>query len=67
MYSLAGVALIFLGVAVAILGDQKLNVKEGKLLRLLFPSGRWGKLSVKLQKWVVAILLIGFGLSLVVG
>ncbi len=67
MDSLAGVALICLGIAIAIFGDRKLNVKEGSLLRLLSPSGRWFKISRKIQKWVIGLLLIWFGLALIVG
>jgi cadmium resistance protein CadD (predicted permease) len=67
MCGVAGVAPICLGVAVAIFGDRKLNVKEGKLLRPLFPSEPWHRVSVKLQKWVIAVLLVGFGLALIVG
>ena len=67
MYGLVGVALICLGVAIAIYGDRKLNVKEGRLLRILSPSGRWFKISRKIQKWVISFLLIWFGLALIVG
>lgn len=65
MESLAGVALICLGVGVAIFGDRKLHIKEGRLLRILSPSGRWFKISRKIQKWVIGLLLIWFGLALI--
>lgn len=67
MNSLAGVALICLGVAIAISGDRKLHVKEGRFLRILSPSGRWFRISRKIQKWVIGLLLIWFGLALIVG
>lgn len=67
MNSLAGVALICLGVAIAIAGDRKLNIKEGRLLRILSPSGRWFEISRKVQKWVIGLLLIWFGLALIAG
>lgn len=67
MNSLAGVALICLGVTITIFGDRKLNVKEGRLLRIPSPSGRWFEISRKIQKWVIGLLLIWFGLALIVG
>jgi hypothetical protein len=50
-----GFVLICLGIAIGIFGDRKLNVKEGRILSFLSPNGPVG----------YAILLVGFGLSLI--
>jgi len=63
MNILAGLGLVCLGVAVLFLGDKKLKIKDGTALRFLSPSTRWHKTSAKLQKWVVALLLVWFGLG----
>lgn len=67
MYGLVGVAMICLGVAIVIFGDRKLNIKEGRLLRILSPSGCWVETSRKIQKWIIGLLLIWFGVALIFG
>jgi hypothetical protein len=67
MSVLAGVGLFFLGVTVFFYGDRKLKFNEGKLLRFLSQATRWHKVSIKVQKWIVGLVLMWFGLGLIIG
>jgi len=62
-----GLGLIAAGIAIATLGHKRLPVREGPIMRALSARGWGSKFALRLQSIVVAVLLIGFGLSLILG
>ena len=60
-----GLALVALGVLVALLGHKRLPVHEGRVMRAVSPSGWGSKVRARLLSIVIGVLLIGFGLSLI--
>jgi hypothetical protein len=61
-YQFAGIALVIVGVLVAIFGDKMVSAKPGAIAK----GASLPPISARLVKWVVAVLLVWFGVALVI-
>ena len=60
-----GIASLLLAAVIFFYGDRALNVKEGWISKVLFSHGPQAKIAIKLQKYLLSLLLFGLGLSLI--
>ena len=62
VYQLAGIVPVIFGILVAIFGDKKVSAKPGAIAKTVSMPPT----SAKLVKWVIAVLLVWFGVALVI-
>ena len=60
---LVGIALVALGLLVAVFGDKRVDAKGGKVSKVFSMP----PLNAKVLKWAVALISICFGVALVFG
>jgi hypothetical protein len=62
IYQLTGVGLVIVGILIVIYGDKMVDAQQSAVGKAVsMPPG-----TVKLVKWVVAVLLVWFGAALII-
>jgi len=69
MKLLAGIGLVVLGLIAMIFGPKNVSSQPGGVITRLFSSAGkpWAGPIVKLQSWLIGLVLIGFGVSILMG
>jgi hypothetical protein len=69
MKLLIGIGLVILGLIAVIYGPKNVTSQRGGIITRLFSSAGKPNASgiVKLQSWLIGLILIGFGISILMG
>ena len=59
-----GIVSLLLAGVILFYGDKALNVREGWISKVFFSDTPQRRVSIKLQKYLLSLLFLGLGLSL---
>ncbi len=59
-----GILSLLLAAVILFYGDKALNVREGWISKVFFSDTPQRRVSIKLQKYLLSLLFLGLGLSL---